>query len=57
MLETNADKLRRSPYIGSELWKNCKAMAIMKGQTIGQWVADAMQEKYKKELMEAQNEK
>jgi hypothetical protein len=56
-LETNADKLRRSTFITPELWAKCKAMATMKGQKIGQWIAGAMQEKLNKELTEAQNEK
>lgn len=63
MLEENADKLRRSPFITKGLWAQCKARATIKGQTIGQWVADAMAEKYVRELtsefkrLEAHNEK
>jgi hypothetical protein len=61
MLEQNADKLRRSPFITKELWANCKGLATIKGQTIGKWVADAMAEKYVREIKqvktEASNEK
>ncbi len=52
MLEENADKIRRSPFITRELWANCKGLATIKGQTIGKWIADAMAEKYIRELKE-----
>ena len=50
MLETNADKMRRSPFISKELWQKCKGMAMLQNKTIGQWIAEAMREKYGKEV-------
>lgn len=50
MLEENADKVRRSPYISRELWLKCKGIAISQGKMIGQWIAEAMEEKYRKEI-------
>lgn len=50
MLETNADKMRRSPFISKELWQKCKGLAILQNKTIGQWIAEAMKEKYNAEI-------
>ena len=50
MLEANADKMRRSPFISKELWQKCKGLAILQNKTIGQWIAEAMKEKYNIEI-------
>lgn len=56
-LETNADKLRRSPFISRELWLKCKGLATSQGKMIGQWVAEAMQFKYDKEIQKIKDGK
>jgi len=60
-IESNAEKLKRSPYITKSLWSQCKGLATMKGKTIGEWVAEAMVEKYRREYKdikpEVQNER
>jgi len=56
MLETNADKIRRSPFIDRELWQRCKGLAMLQNKTIGQWIAEAMREKYNVEIKRIEEE-
>jgi hypothetical protein len=58
MEQMDAENLRRSGFIPKELWKKCRGLALIKNKYIGEWVAEAMQEKYNREIMqEASNEK
>ena len=56
MLESNADKIRRSPFIDRELWQRCKGLAMLQNKTIGQWIAEAMREKYNVEIKRIEKE-
>jgi len=56
MLESNADKIRRSPFIDRELWQRCKGLAMLQNKTIGQWIAEAMREKYNVEIKRIEEE-
>jgi len=56
VLETNADKIRRSPFIDRELWQRCKGLAMLQNKTIGQWIAEAMRDKYNSEIQHVKEE-
>jgi hypothetical protein len=56
-LEQNVDVTKKDKYITSEIWQKAKGMAALRGLKVGQWLAEAILEKYDRELTEAKSEK